>query len=134
MSVEAGKGSAVLKLGFNKTTSPLLIKRLNPPSRSTASNNDAFKFINSYSLQPTTYNLVLVDLYLGNKFPIQAESPSFLKNLKKLLAKNGVIIFNRLFEKKDKKQVKEFINKLGKYFSKIELIRAWSNLLVVCRR
>ena len=44
MSVEAGKGSAVLKLGFNKTTSPLLTKRPNPPSRFTASKIDAFKF------------------------------------------------------------------------------------------
>ena len=81
-----------------------------------------------------SFDLILVDLYLDNKFPKQAESSSFLKNLKKLLAKNGIIVFNRLFEKKDKKQVEKFIKKLDKYFSKIELERAFSNLLIFCQK
>lgn len=96
-------------------------------------NKDAIKFINHYPLVINHFDLILVDLYLGNKFPIQAESLQFLKNLKKLTNKNGIIIFNRLFEKKDRKQVEEFIKKLDRYFDKIKLQRAFSNLLIFCQ-
>lgn len=96
-------------------------------------NIDAIEFINHQSLIINHLDLILVDLYLANKFPKKAESVKFLKKLKKLISKDGMVVFNRLFEKKDKKQVEEFIKKLDKYFSRVGLIRAWSNLLVVCR-
>jgi spermidine synthase len=94
--------------------------------------NDALKTITNDQLPIAHYNLILVDLYLGHQFPPQAESPRFLKSLKKILTRKGRLIFNRLFYEKHKKSTEEFIRKLEPYFSKIELIRAWSNLLVVC--
>lgn len=97
-------------------------------------NTNALDFAKNYALHPTPYTLILVDLYLGNQFPVKAESKPFLMGLKKLVVQDGVIVINRLFEKKDKNQVKRFIKKLDNYFARIELIRAWSNLLVVCSR
>lgn len=95
---------------------------------------DAVKYVNDYSLITNRYSLILVDLYIGDKVPKKAEAKEFLKNLKKLISKNGIIIFNRLFYQDHKKKTEEFIKKLDKYFPKIELIRIWSNLLVVCRK
>ena len=39
------------------------------------------------------YDLVIVDIYFGDKFPKKFEEESFLK----LLTKNKLVIFNRLY-------------------------------------
>ena len=76
------------------------------------------------------FDLIVVDIYLGEKVPEKAKSKEFLERLKKILAKNGVIIFNRLFYKKHKKKAEKFVKKLEKIFSNIKLVRTPSNLLV----
>lgn len=90
-------------------------------------NNDALK-----TPRRLRYNLILVDLYLGDQIPPKSESAFFLKNLSKILTKKGIIIFNRLFYGKNRKLTENFIKKLDKIFPQIELVHAWSNLLVVC--
>lgn len=78
-----------------------------------------------------TYDLILVDLYLGKKVPPFTTSPAFLDKLKKMLTNQGIIIFNRLFYDEHRKLSQIFVKQLEKYFSSVKLIRAWSNLLVV---
>ena len=80
------------------------------------------------------YDLIIVDLYIGDKIPKKSESVKILKKLKKILSKNGLIIFNRLFYKEHRIMTESFIKKLDKYFENIELVRAWSNLLVFTSR
>lgn len=92
---------------------------------------DAVKFIAS---KPNKFDLIIVDLYLGDKIPKNSESKKFLENLRKLTSSKGVIIFNRLFYKKHKQQAENFIKKLDNLFSKIKLLRAFSNLLVFASR
>jgi len=89
-------------------------------------NSDAFGWLGSHRQK---FDLILVDLYLGRKFPKEAEKNRFFENLKKNLAKNGIIVFNRL--KKD--QTEDFEKKLEKHFSKIEIIKTPANLLFVAR-
>ena len=84
--------------------------------------------------EDTKFNLVLVDLYLGDQIPEKSESKIFLRNLKRLISPKGIIIFNRLFYKKHKQKTEKFIKKLDKFFSRIELLRAFSNLLVFASR
>src|SRR5260221_6305541 len=61
------------------------------------------------------FDLVLVDLYCGDKFPEKFEEDKFLKNIKKILkygsaagGTDGVVIFNRLFGEKDKDKSLKF--------------------------
>jgi spermidine synthase len=75
------------------------------------------------------YDLILVDLYLGKKFPRQAESEAFIRGFKKLLSKNGVVVFNRL-KTDDTKKLEE---KMKKNFRQVEVIKAPTNLLFVAR-
>lgn len=77
-------------------------------------------------------SLIIVDLYVGDKFPKEAEGKEFLKNLKKVLTASGTIIFNRLFWGEKKKEAKNFVKKLEKHFPKISLKRTPCNLLIFC--
>ncbi|MFC1711727.1 methyltransferase [Patescibacteria group bacterium] len=93
--------------------------------------SDALNFVKSYIFKKLPlFDLILVDMYVGEKIPKKTEADIFLKNLKKIKEKNGLIIFNRLFYQKHKNKTKEFVNKVDKNFSQIELFRAYSNLLV----
>jgi len=94
------------------------------------------KIVAADALKYTSYvkfNLIIVDIYLGEKIPPIAESLLFLKNLKNLLAKNGIVIFNRIFWDEHKKEAENFVKKAERVFSKLELIRTVANLLVICR-
>jgi len=78
------------------------------------------------------FDLIIVDLYCGDQFPVEAETEKFLKKISSLVLQKGLVIFNRLFYRHHRKQAEQFINKADKIFSKIFLVRAWSNLLVFC--
>ncbi len=77
------------------------------------------------------HNLILVDMFLGEKLPPHSESKEFLKNLKKILSEEGIVIFNRLFWGKHKQKAKKFTQKLEKHFDSIEFSRTSSNLLIL---
>ena len=81
-----------------------------------------------------TFDLVIVDLYLGEKIPQESESLNFLRNLRNLLNKNGMVIFNRIFWNGHKKEAKLFVQKTEKVFKEVKLIRTVANLLVVCKK
>lgn len=94
---------------------------------------DAVNFITHYPLPIIHYDLILVDLYLGDLVLQQSSSVNFLKKLKQLLTLDGVIIINCLFYGKHRLETEKVIKQVNKVFPKINLIRAWSNLLVVCQ-
>lgn len=94
---------------------------------------DAIKLINTkHLILKTKYNLILVDLYLGQEFPKEAESKEFLNGVKKLLDKGGVAIFNRLSYGQYQKPAIEFAEKLKQYFTKIHTEEVITNLLIFC--
>ncbi len=77
------------------------------------------------------FDLILVDVYLGDKVPKSCETKEFLKNIKKLISPGGFVIFNRLNYKEKKKETEDFIKKLEKIFPQVSLIQTPSNLLIV---
>lgn len=94
---------------------------------------DAFDFIIHHPSSIIHYDLILVDLYLGDLVPQQSSSVNFFKKLKRLLTLDGIIIINCLFYGKHRLEAEKVIKQVNKVFPKIKLIRAWSNLLVVCQ-
>ena len=54
---------------------------------------DALDFAEKHNQK---FDLVVVDIFLDNLVPKQFETVEFLKNTKKMLSKNGVLLFNRL--------------------------------------
>ena len=79
------------------------------------------------------FDSIIVVLYQGEKIPPKTEFSAFLKHLKLILSKDGILIFNRIFWDEHKKEAENFVKKAGKVFAKVELIRTVANLLVICR-
>lgn len=97
-------------------------------------NADAFRWLRRNNLNDIYHlsggaDLILVDLYLGSRFPKKAESSEFFKYLKKLLAPNGMVIFNRLRQRGEK--FPQFEKKIRKHFSLKEKIKLSSNLFFI---
>ena len=81
----------------------------------------------------TKYDLVLVDLYQGKEYPKRAEEDAFINALKEILAKDGVVIFNRLSYQEYAKPASEFVKKLSEFFPHVWTKKAATNLLIFCQ-
>lgn len=75
------------------------------------------------------FDLIIVDLYVGDKFPKEVASNEFLKNLKKLLSKDGTVIFNQL-KNKDGGKLKQSLTTI---FPQVEALDLRTNLFLICR-
>ncbi len=93
----------------------------------TVINADGVKFINQTKEK---FDLVVVDVYLGQKMPKVFRGEKFFKRVEGVLNKKGVIIINHLFFKDYKDQVNKLIRVIEKEFKKIKLMRVASNLLI----
>ena len=91
---------------------------------------NAFKLI--HDLRSTTYDLVLVDTYLGKSYPQEAKSAKFFSRLKKLLTFKGVVIFNRLNWERNDDDIRQHISLLKKHFPYVTHRGILSNTLVFC--
>ena len=69
------------------------------------------------------FDLILVDLYLGDKFPKEAQDEKFFKSLEKILKKEGEVVFNRL--KTD--ETEEFEKALKASFLRVKKIKTAAN-------
>ena len=93
---------------------------------------NAFKWVDGHFNDlnhQSKFDLIIIDLYLGKEFPKEVESEEFLKNLKKLLAKKGLVIFNWLKGKSEK----QFEEKIKEIFPAIEKIETPTNLFFVLK-
>jgi len=97
--------------------------------------DDAFDWVNSQqsTVNSQQFDLVLVDLYLGQRVPKEVESEEFLKNVKRILAKNGIVIFNRLVAKNRKNEPAVFLDKLKKIFDDVKVVTPICNKVFICR-
>ena len=82
----------------------------------------------AYSFDPTGFDLVMVDIYCGDKFPEKFENERFLKKL----VKNKLVIINRLYFADKRKEAVKFGNKLEKIFSKVDWFYPQANLMFFC--
>lgn len=86
---------------------------------------DALKFVKKNF---NRFDLVIVDLYIGDKFPEKFENEKFLKKL----TKNKIVIFNRLYYGEKKKEAVKFGEKLEKVFRRVDLFHPQANLMFLC--
>lgn len=82
--------------------------------------------------QNKKYELILVDLYKGSNFPKVFKQEKFIKSLKNICKKDGVIIFNHLYSSAEKHDADEFRVILHKLFSSLILVQPEANILFVC--
>jgi len=79
-----------------------------------------------------SFDLVIVDLYLGQEFPKEAESEDFLRRLGKLANKGGLVVFNRLyFNRHHQEAANQFKKNLTPIFSQVKTKKLVTNLLIL---
>lgn len=82
----------------------------------------------NYPLSAVRYDLVIVDLYCGDRFPGKFETEKFLKKL----TKNRLVLFSRLYFGEKRKEAVKFGSKLEKIFKKVEWFYPQANLMLFC--
>ena len=95
---------------------------------------DAIELINNTKhLGDNKYDLIIVDLYLGIDFPTQQTmTDRFINGLKEITGENGMVVVNRLYWGKHKKETLEFTERYKSKFKKVWFKKSTSNLLVFC--
>jgi len=98
-------------------------------------NVDASKFLTEELKEKPVnkYDLICVDMYLGDKVPPKFEKMDFFWDLKKLMKKKGVLIVNRLFFDGKKTQALEFGDKICKVFKTVEYYYPKANVMLICK-
>ena len=92
---------------------------------------DAFSFCEKVSEKKEKFDLVIVDLYLGDKFPEKFDSLEFISLVKKILSSQGLVIFNKLYYGEKRKESLNFAKKLEKVFEKLEYYYPEANLMLI---
>lgn len=91
---------------------------------------DVFDFLKKVK---ENFDLIIVDLYQGDKFPEEFGSDSYIKMIKERLNNNGVVIFNRLYYADKRPTAVKFGNILGKHFHQITWFYPEANLMFLCK-
>lgn len=92
---------------------------------------DAFDFIKKGK---TKYDLIFIDLFVGENSPKKIESTNFLKNLSQTVSKDGVIVFNRLTTKTANFELENFVDKLSKFLKIEKEVKIDFNNIFYCSR
>lgn len=81
------------------------------------------------------FDVICIDTYVGDSFPPQFASSEFLESVKKSLNKDGVAIFNRIFESSQRKASDGFLKSLKGVFDTVKEVypsHELLNVLFVC--
>lgn len=81
---------------------------------------------------PGKFDLVIVDLYQGDKFPKKFETENYIHLVRTILSRSGLAVFNRLYFKGKKEEALEFGKKLEKVFDNVEWYYPEANLMFLC--
>lgn len=76
------------------------------------------------------YDIIFVDLYIGDTPPSFLYSSEYLKKLRD--SGNHVIINHLFYDDKKKKAAQVLITRLNKYFKNITLTRVLINVMIIC--
>jgi spermidine synthase len=94
---------------------------------------DAFDYLaNHQSLTINHYDLIIIDLYQGDKFPDKFETENYIDIVRSHLSENGIAVFNRLYYGDKRPQAVKFGRKLEKVFTKVDWFYPEANLMFIC--
>ena len=94
--------------------------------------DDGLSFCRSSLEKGVIYDLILVDMYVGDKYPQKFESIDFVKLVEKLLSPKGVVIFNRLYYGEKRIDAYIFSKILESVFKNVSYIYPEANIMFVC--
>jgi spermidine synthase len=71
-------------------------------------------------------------MYQGDVFPKEFESEEFIKVTQKLVAPEGIVIFNRLYYGEKRPQAARFGRVLEKMFKRVDVVYPEANVMFIC--
>ncbi len=83
---------------------------------------DAFRIISEpdkFDLHPSSFDVVIVDFYCGDKYPELATSGSFLVGIKRFVRPGGLIVFNRVYYGHHQRDVDEFYDLIKEAYGNV---------------
>ena len=99
---------------------------------------DAVDFVKKSQIQNSKsklkYDLILVDLYVGDEFPEKFETEVFLKLILKPLTDGGIVVFNRLYYGEKRTEAMRFLKTLEKVYKKVDVVYPEANIMFVCTK
>lgn len=93
---------------------------------------DALEYARGAKKKAKKYDLICVDLYVGDSFPQKFEEGKFLELIRKLLTKKGVVVFNRLYYGDKRPLAMKFLGKLQETFGRVEILFPQANIMFLC--
>ncbi|MBN1162248.1 hypothetical protein JXA34_00715 [Patescibacteria group bacterium] len=93
---------------------------------------DAFRVViepETYNLDESSFDTVIIDVYQGEKFPDLGTSGNFFSALKKLILPNGLVIINRIYREDHQFDVDNFIGYVEKILRSVksEIVAGYTN-------
>ncbi|MGE5382287.1 MAG: spermidine synthase [Omnitrophica WOR_2 bacterium] len=87
--------------------------------------DDAYDFVENST---DKYDLIIVDLYIEDKVPLKFESFQFIQNLRRLLYKEGKVVFNKLKQAgKEEMQIEVLTKYFQTIFEKTDIVKVTVN-------
>lgn len=95
---------------------------------------DAFEYLKTLSSKskPQKFDLVFIDLYVGDKIPEKFEKKVFLRAVKGVLKGGGVAVFNRLYYGEKRIEAVKFGKMLESEFKEVKAILPEANVVFLC--
>ncbi|MFH1971716.1 MAG: hypothetical protein ABIJ05_05030 [Patescibacteria group bacterium] len=94
--------------------------------------NDAYDFCLKTSKLNEKYGLVIVDLYIDDKFPDKFDSLKFINLTRSIVSKEGIIVFNKLYYGEKRKKSLNFAKKVEEVYKNVEYFHPEANLMLIC--
>lgn len=95
---------------------------------------DALEICKKLKVKSKKFDLVIVDLYNGDKFPEKFATEDYIQLIKTVLASSGIAVFNRLYFAEKKLEAEKFGEKLEKVFKSVKYFRPISNIMFLCSK
>ena len=96
-------------------------------------NTDASGYISQACKNCESYDLILIDMYVGYRIPEKFENIKFIRDIKKLLSTKGLAVFNRLYFDDKRKLARIFEKKLEENFADVDCIYPQANIMFICK-
>lgn len=78
---------------------------------------DAIKWVNQ---DKSKYDIIIVDLYIGDQNPAKARQKPFLEKIKKLLKKDGIVLYNCHYSKQKNDDYLKLRKNIDAVFSEVK--------------
>lgn len=74
----------------------------------------------NYGINKQSFNVVVIDIYVGETYPDLGKSGNFLNHIKDMLVPGGLVIFNRIYTTHHQADVDMFIKQVENFFTNVQ--------------